>query len=97
MKQSDVYEINVLFDDLKYLWKIEEILERGEYLKDITIRFKEDTEYVFGGRIIFEEKIDFTERSVIDKGEILKILKEIIQKKLEALKARFERLKLIRE
>ncbi len=97
MEQSEVYEINALFDDMQYLWKLEQLLERSDYIKDITFRFKEDSKYIYDDSIVCEDTIDFRERPTIDTEEILTFIKELVQKKLTEVTAKFESYKLIRE
>ena len=97
MEQFEVYEINALFGDMQYLWKLEELLKGSDYIKDMTIKFKEDSAYIYGNRKLCEDTIDFRERSTIDTKEILTFIKELVQKKLTEVTAKFESYKLIRE
>ncbi len=97
MEQSEVYEINSLFDDRQYLWKFEQLLKGSDYIKDMTIKFKEDSAYIYGDRIKCEDTMNFRERSTIDTEEILTFIKELVKKKLAEVTAKFESYKLIRE
>ncbi len=97
MEQFEVYEINALFGDMQYLWKLEELLKGSDYIKDMTIKFKEDSAYIYGNRKLCEDTIDFRERSTIDTEEILIFIKGVVQKKLTEVTAKFESYKLIRE
>ena len=82
---------------MQYLWKLEELLERSDYIKDMTFRFKEDTEYIYRDSVVYEDTINFRERSTIDTEEILTFIKELVKKKLAEVTAKFESYKLIRE
>ena len=97
MEQSEVYEINILFDDMQYLWKFEQLLKGSDYIKDMTIKFKANSSYIYGDRLKCEDTMDFQERSTIDTEEILTFIKGVVQKKLTEVTAKFESYKLIRE